>query len=85
MKTLPAIASPFYYIPRLTVPPVRKLIAEWQSGPETLSGCAQRKLRLSFASSAALRGAPLVSNNSHEHDIHSGNGNGHLPLWWVRR
>ena len=81
MKTLPAIASPFYYTPRFTAPPVRKLVGEWQSGPENLLGYAQTKLRLSFAPLPAQ----LTTNNNHEHTIHSGNGNGHLPLWWIPR
>jgi hypothetical protein len=65
----------------LQVSRVRKLVGEWQSGPEDLLGHAQTKLRLSFA----LVPAQLPTNNSHEHAIHSGNGNGHLPLWWTRR
>jgi len=57
------------------------LVAEWQSGPETLSGCARWKLRLSFAPVPEWP----ITNNNHEHTIHPGNGNGHLPLWRIPR
>ena len=81
MKTLVNLASLSSDVPRFAGLSSQKLIAEWQSGLETLSGCAQRKLRLSFAPLSAN----LNTNNSHEHAIHSGNGNGRLPLWWIRR
>jgi len=81
MKTLTRIPTLFYRAQPVTVPLVRKLIAQWQCGPETISGYAQRKLRLSFAALSAK----LTTNNSHEHAIDFGNGNGHLPLWWIRR
>lgn len=58
-----------------------RLVGQWQCGPSTLSGCAQRKLRLSFAPLPLQ----LTSNNSYEHAIHLGNGNGHLPFWWILR
>jgi hypothetical protein len=81
MKTSTRIPRLFLPAHRMTVPPVRNLVAEWQSGPETLSGYAQRKLRLSLA--------PLpegqTTNKNHEHAIYFGNGNGHLPLWWIPR
>jgi hypothetical protein len=49
--------SKHHIIPQSTIPPVElgnarasKFVAEWQQrGPETLSGHAVRKLRLSFA------------------------------------
>ena len=81
MKTATRTAPFFYLAPLLTAPPVRKLIGEWQSGPETLLGYAQRKLRLSFAPFPTQ----LTTNNSHEHAIHFDNGNGYLPLWWICR
>jgi hypothetical protein len=49
MKSLTKIMPLYYHAERLPVPPTRNLVGEWQCGPETLSGCAQRKLRLSFA------------------------------------
>jgi hypothetical protein len=81
LKTAPTIAPLFYLAPRLQVSPTRKLVGEWQSGLQTLSGCAQSKLRLSFAALSAK----LTTNNTHEHAIHSGNGNDHLPLRWTDR
>ena len=38
-------------------PRLRRLAAQWQLGPDTFSGFAQRKLRLSFVSSPRLTGA----------------------------
>lgn len=49
MKAAATVAPFFYVVPRLPVPPMRKLVAEWQPALETLSGSAQSKLRLSFA------------------------------------
>ena len=48
--------------PRSTIPPVRlglepremRLTGEWQRGFETMSGYAQRKLRLAFAPAPSL-------------------------------
>lgn len=55
-------------IPQSTIPPVQpgsarssKLVAEWQHrGPETLSGLAVRKLRLSFAPTQSVLIASAV-------------------------
>ena len=62
-----------HMIPRSTIPPVRsqtrrgklglhprdaKLLAEWQRGLETVTGSAQRKLRLVFAPAQS----PATSN-----------------------
>jgi hypothetical protein len=85
MKTLTNLALPSCCVPSFAARPVRRLFGEWQDGLETLPGYAQRKLRLSFAPLAAERPSQLTSNKSHEHTMDSGNGNGHLPLWWIRR
>lgn len=81
MKTLTNLALLSHSVPCFAARPVRRLFGEWQSGPETLSGYAQSKLRLSFAPFPAQ----LTTNNSHEHAMDSDNDNGHLPLWWIRR
>ena len=42
-------------------PGERKLVGEWQDGPETILGCASQKLRLSFATSSYS--APFVAGS----------------------
>ena len=53
MKTLTRIPTLFYRAQHVTVAPLRKLVGQWQCGPETISGYAQRKLRLSFTFASA--------------------------------
>jgi hypothetical protein len=72
-------------IPHFTDPGIRKLVGEWQAGPETLSGRAQRKLRLTFAPLPAQSAPRLTTNYSYEHARDFSNGTDHLPLWWIRR
>ena len=52
MKTFASLDPLSYCEPRITLPRRRKLVGEWQSGLETISGCAQRKLRLTLAPSS---------------------------------
>jgi hypothetical protein len=81
MKTLTDIRSRSPHGEHFAVPRKPNLVGQWQRGVETISGHAQWKLHLCRH---RLTGR-LTSNNSHEHAIHSSNGNGHLPLWWIRR
>ena len=84
MKTVPDFAIQSYCAARLTKP-ARRLVGELQEGLATRSGYAQRKLRLSFAPLVERPWSGSSGNNSYEHTIDSSNGDGHLPLWWIRR
>jgi len=65
MKTSNSVEKTKVSGPLETVEPPRralKLIAEWQErGPETISGLAVRKLRLSFAPSQFMVAASAAS------------------------
>jgi hypothetical protein len=41
-----------------------KLVAQWQSGPQTFAGYEQRKLRLALAVSLSMRTICLMPNQS---------------------
>ena len=64
MKTLVNLTPLFSDVPRLAAPVRRKLVGEWQCGLNTLSGYAQRKLRLSFAPLSVVPGPNLTTNYS---------------------
>ena len=85
MKTLPS----FVFLPSfarfVAVQRRRQLCGEWHDGLETTPGYTQKKLRLSFAPLQSDFRSELTPNNNHEHTSDSSNGNGHLPLWWIRR
>ena len=85
MKTLPNFALFLSCASRVAAGPVRQLCGEWQEGLETRSGYTQRKLRLTLTPLAAGFGSWLTDNDCNEHTMDSGDGNGHLPLWWIRR
>jgi len=53
MKRLTNISSLGSCRPEFAVPVGRNLIGQWQSGPEIILGCAQRKLRLTLSKTAA--------------------------------
>ena len=85
MKTLLSFVFLPCFARCVAAQPRRQLCGEWQDGLETTPGYTQKKLRLSFASLQSDFRSESTSNNNHEHTIDFGNGDGHLPLWWVRR
>ena len=52
MKTFTTIRPGSCHYQHFALPRHRKLVAQWQGGIETMSGYAQRKLRLSLAPSS---------------------------------